>query len=317
VTNLLLYAGSVLIWGSTWFAITFQLGEVAPTVSLVYRYALAAALLFLWCAARGRTLRFDLATHRYFIALGILLFGINYLCTYHAQLYITSALNAIAFSSLVWLNILNSRIFLGTRVEWRTYAGALLGVAGIVTLFWPEVRELSFSDKTLLGASFSLFGALTASFGNIVSQRGQSRGIPVLQANAWGMLYGAILSGLFALAEGTPFAFERSWSYVASLVYLAVFGSIVAFGCYLTLIGRIGAHRAGYSVVMFPVVALCLSAAFEGLEIDRHIVLGVVLALAGNVVILSAAGSKPPSASAPAPAASPAIASAKKSRVAV
>lgn len=315
MTNWLLYAGSVLIWGSTWFAINFQLGEVAPQVSLVYRYAIASALLFAWCALRGRSLRFDLRTHGYFAGLGVLLFGINYLCTYHAQLYISSALNAVAFSALVWLNIINSRILLGTKVEWRTYAGALLGAAGIVTLFWPEVREISLTDRTLLGASFSLFGALTASFGNILSQRGQSRGVPVLEANAWGMFYGALLSTGIALVEGAPFTFERSFSYVASLLYLAVFGSIVAFWCYLTLIGRIGAHRAGYSVVMFPVVALCLSAAFEGLVIDTHIVAGVVLALAGNIVILTSSQRTAAKAQEPAAPAPPPVMAQRKERV--
>jgi len=149
---LLLYAGSVLIWGSTWFAINFQLGEVSPQVSLVYRYAIAAAVLFAWCLIRRRSLRFDLASHAYFVGLGALLFCINYYCTYHAQLYISSALNCIAFSSLVWLNILNSRWLLGTRVDWQTYLGAGIGVAGIIVLFWPEVREVSLSDRTLLGA---------------------------------------------------------------------------------------------------------------------------------------------------------------------
>ena len=299
--NILLYAASVLIWGSTWFAINFQLGHVAPQVSLVYRYAIATAVLFAWCLLRRRSLRFDLASHAYFVGFGALLFGINYYCSYHAQLYISSALNAVAFSSLVWLNILNSRWLLRTRVEWSTYAGAAIGIVGIVILFWPQVRTLSLSDRTLIGASYTLAGALTASLGNILSQRGQSRGLPVLQSNAWGMFYGTCLLGLFALVSGTPFTFERTMPYVVSLLYLALFGSVIAFGCYLTLIGRIGAHRAGYSVVMFPVVALCLSARYEGLVIDRHIVLGVALALAGNVVILTAAGRrKAPGAPAPA-----------------
>lgn len=315
--NLLLYAGSVLIWGSTWFAINFQLGHVAPQVSLVYRYAIATAVLFAWCLLRRRPLRFDLASHGYFLGLGVLLFGFNYYCSYHAQLYISSALNAIAFSSLVWLNILNSRWLLGTRVEWHTYAGAAIGIVGIVILFWPQVRELSMSDRTLIGASYTLAGALTASFGNILSQRAQSGGLPVLQSNAWGMLYGTGFLALFALFSGTPFTFERTMPYVVSLLYLALFGSVIAFGCYLTLIGRIGAHRAGYSVVMFPVVALCLSAMFEGLVIDRHIVLGVVLALAGNFVILTAAARKAPGKPDAPAQARPVMASDKKGRVAV
>jgi len=289
VGNVLLYAASVLIWGTTWFAINFQLGVVSPQVSLVYRYAIAAAVLFAWCLVRRKSLRFDLASHGYFVGFGFLLFGINYFCTYHAQLYISSALNAVAFSSLVWLNILNSRWLLGTRVEWRTYTGAALGALGIIVLFWPQVREISVTDRTLLGASFSLVGALSASFGNILSQRGQSRGLPVMQSNAWGMAYGTILSAIYAIVRGEAFNFEPTLPYVGSLLYLAIFGSVIAFWCYLTLIGRIGAHRAGYSVVMFPIVALCMSVLFEGLRIDANILVGAGLALAGNFVILTAA----------------------------
>jgi drug/metabolite transporter (DMT)-like permease len=65
-----------------------------------------------------------------------------------------------------------------------------------------------------------------------------------------------------------------------------VFGSIIAFGAYLTLLGRIGAHRAGYAMVLFPVVALVLSMLFEGLKLDATILLGTCLVLAGNMFVL-------------------------------
>ena len=287
MTNFLLYAASVLIWGSTWITIDYQLGEVPVEASLAYRYLLGAGLLFAWCALRGKSLRFDVGAHGYFLLMGVFLFGLNYMAAYAAQFYITSALNAIAFSSLVWMNIINARLFLGTRIEPRTYAGAALGMTGIVALFWPEVMSVSLADGILIGAALSLTGALLASFGNIISQRAQQRRLPVLQSNAWGMLYGGLLNGLAAALQGKPFAFDTSTGYVLSLLYLAIFGSVVAFGCYLTLLGRIGAHRAGYVVVMFPIVALVLSALFEGLTFDTHIIAGVLLALAGNMLILS------------------------------
>ena len=85
---------------------------------------------------------------------------------------------------------------------------------------------------------------------------------------------------------GAEFNFDYSFDYVVSLVYLAVFASIVAFGSYLKLLGRIGAHKAGYVVVMFPVVALVLSIMFEDLRFELNILLGVTLVLAGNLVIL-------------------------------
>jgi drug/metabolite transporter (DMT)-like permease len=284
--NLLLYSITVLIWGSTWYAIEFQLGAVAIEVSLAYRYLIAAVLMFAWCGIRRKSLRFDGVAHRYFLLMGCFLFGLNYVAAYAAQIYITSALNAIGFSAMLWMNIVNARIFLGRSIARRTYIGAALGIVGIVILFWPEIQDVSWSDRVLIGAIISLTGAYIASIGNIVSQSAQQKKIPVMQSNAWGMLYGGLLNSAAALAQGKSFAFDSSPDYVISLLFLSVFGSVVAFGCYLTLLGRIGLERAGYAVVMFPVVAVILSALFEGLELRLHIYVGVGLALAGNVAIL-------------------------------
>ena len=286
MTNALLYATTVIVWGATWFAIEFQLGDVAIEVSLAYRYFGAATLLFVWCLLRGLRLRFDFGAHRYFLLMGVFLFGLNYVLTYQAQVYLTSALSAIVFSSMLWMNIVNSRIFLGTRIESSTWIGAVFGLLGIVVIFWPEVRQISLTDRTVLGASLTLGGAFVASFGNIISQRAQQHGFPIIQSNAWGMAYGGLLLTLSAVIQGKPFTFDTSTGYVISLAYLSLFGSVIGFGCYLTLLGRIGAHRAGYVVVMFPIVALIISAVFEDLAIDTHILVGAAIALAGNLLVL-------------------------------
>lgn len=287
MNNALLYGLTVLIWGSTWFAIEFQLGLVAPEISLVYRYGSASLLLFAWCRLRGLKLRFEPGAHGWFALLGLLLFGINYIFAYRAQLYITSALTAIAFSSMVWMNIINARLFFGIRAGRPVLFGALLGVAGIVTLFAPQIGHFSFGDTVFFGSFLAVLSAVVASFGNMVSQASQRANLPVMQSNAWGMFYGALLTAGFALVDGQKFEFDWSVAYVGSLAYLTVFGSIIAFGAYLTLLGRIGAHKAGYAMVMFPVVALVLSTVFEELEVDATIVVGTLLVLAGNMFVLT------------------------------
>ncbi len=284
--NWVLYLVTVLVWGTTWLAIEFQLGAVSPEVSVFYRYAIATALLFAWCLARGLNLKFDRRAHTRFVLLGMLLFCLNYIVMYHAQQYITSALTAIAFSTMLWMNIMNARIFFGVRAGGRVIAGALLGIVGIVVLFMPQIDRVSLSDATLYGAALCVLGALIASLGNMVSQSAQNDGLPVMQSNAWGMLYGSILTGAIAFGQGQEFSFDWSLTYVSSLLYLIIFGSIIAFGAYLTLLGRIGAHKAGYAVVMFPVVALVVSVVFEGLQITANIVVGVMLVLLGNIFIL-------------------------------
>jgi drug/metabolite transporter (DMT)-like permease len=292
MANLMLYIASVLIWGSTWYAIDFQLGVVDPGVSLAYRFAIAAVLAFVLCMAQRQSLRFDLRTHAYFALLGLFLFGLNYLAAYQAQFYISSALNAIGFSSMIWMNMLNARLFFSRRIGRRTAFGASLGMAGILIIFLPEVSDVSLSDAVLLGLFFSLLGTLLASFGNSLSQAMQGRRLPVMQTNAWGMFYGALLNAGLALVQGKPFNFDPSLPYVLSLAYLAVIGSVVAFACYLTLLGRIGLERAGYVAVLIPVVALGFSALFEGLSVGLNVILGLGIAIAGNVFVLTGGARK-------------------------
>jgi drug/metabolite transporter (DMT)-like permease len=219
--------------------------------------------------------------------MGLLMFCLNYILAYRAQIYITSALSAIAFSSMLWMNIINSRLFFGARISARIYSGAALGIAGIAVLFGPRIGEISLSDGVFFGSVLAVAGALMASFGNMASQAAQKAKLPVVQSNAWSMLYGGVMTMILALLEGHEFNFDPSVEYITSLAYLTVFGSVIAFGAYLTLLGRIGAHRAGYSSVMFPVVALILSMLFEGLALDISIVVGFALVLAGNLLVLT------------------------------
>lgn len=293
MSNTLLYVITVLIWGSTWFAIEFQLGVAEPEVSVAYRYAGASVLLFLWSAIRGLQLKFDLRAHAWFALLGFLLFGLNYILAYRAQIYLASALSALVFASMVWMNIINARIFFGIRAGRHVLIGAALGMLGMFTLFAPQVSSFSLSDSILYGSLLAVGGALLASFGNMVSQRAQRLKLPVIQSNAWGMFYGALLTAAYSFASGYEFNFEWTVSYGIALAYLTVFGSIVAFGAYLTLLGRIGAHKAGYAMVMFPVVALLFSLLFEGMRLSLSIVIGTALVLAGNVFILRNSPSKP------------------------
>jgi drug/metabolite transporter (DMT)-like permease len=286
LSNRFLYLVTVLIWGSTWLAIEYQLGVVAPEVSIVYRYTIASSVLFIYCFYKKLSVVFNLKSHLWFALLGAFLFGLNYVFAYRAQVHITSALAAIVFSMMLWINIILSRLVFGTRAGRQVLFGAVLGIAGIIVLFAPQIRVLSLSDSVLYGSLLALLGALMASTGNMVSQGAQQRNLPVLQANAWGMLYGALLTAIICAVRGYEFTFDATFTYIGSLLYLAVFGSVIAFGAYLTLLGRIGAHRAGYATVMFPVVALLLSILFEGLRLDFAILLGTALVLLGNVLVL-------------------------------
>ena len=282
-----LYLATVLIWGSTWFAIRFQLGVVAPEVSLVYRFALAGLILLLFCLMRQRNLRYTPRQHGFIALQGLFLFCANYLVFYWATGLLTSGIVALLFSTVILMNIVNGALFMRERVSNRVMLGALVGIGGIVAIFWSEVSAVENTADTWRGLWMCLLATYFASVGNILSARNQRNGIPVVQTNAWGMTYGALIMLAYALVSGASFSYDPAPAYSLSLVYLAVFGSIFAFGCYLTLVGRIGADKAAYAAVLFPVIALGLSTLFEDYQWTLRALFGFALVLIGNYIVLS------------------------------
>ncbi len=287
MVNLLFYTLTVLIWGSTWLGIKFQLGTVEPVLSVAYRFTLATLILFLWCLARRLPLRFSRSEHLFIALQGVLLFALNYLLFYLAELQITSGLAAVVFSTIVVMNLLNGRLFLGTPVELKVLLGGALGMVGLVLLFWPEMAAVNFSGPVLTGLLLSFAATYLASLGNIISARNQRLRLPVVQTNAFGMAYGALCMASLAIIGGTPLVIDWSLPYLVSLGYLALFGSVIAFGCYLSLVGRIGPGRAAYATLLFPVVALALSTIWEDYHWSSPAVCGILLILGGNYLALA------------------------------
>jgi drug/metabolite transporter (DMT)-like permease len=287
MNNTILYVITVLIWGTTWIAINYQLGDVPPEASIVYRFGLAAIILFAYCRFKNLSLAFNKKQHLQFMFFGLTLFGCNYFFLYSAQQHINSALTSIAFSMIMFFNVVNARIWFKTKITQQTYLGAILGLAGIVVLFWPQINDTELGTETLLGLSLCFVGTLFASTGNMVSMKNKLMNLPMMQANAWGMFYGSVFMTILLLAQGKSFTFSYTLPYISSLIYLSVFGSIIAFASYLTLLNNIGAHKASYTSVMFPAVAVVISSFVEGFSWNIYTVIGLLIILAGNIVVLT------------------------------
>jgi drug/metabolite transporter (DMT)-like permease len=286
MTNLQLFAACVLIWGSTWIAITFQLGSVAPEASVFYRFLLASALLFAYCLARRLPLRYTPREHGWIALLGVLMFSVSYVFVYYAEEHVVSGLVAVGYSASPLLGMLGMRAFFGTPMTRRLALGSVLGIAGIALVFAPEFARLQQGGNPLLGAIYTAVAVLVSALGAMVAHRNQERQLPLWQSMAWGMLYGALFSLAITLATGKSLGFDATPAYVLSLLYLAILGSIVAFAAYLTLLKNIGAARSGYIGVMVPIVALVVSAAFEGFRWHPLTWAGIAVSVFGNVIIL-------------------------------
>lgn len=287
MTDGLLYLAVVVIWGTTWIMITFQLGVVPPEVSVAYRFAIAAALMFAWVGLRGLPLRFSPRDHLFIALQGALIFCTNFALFYLAALELTTGLLAVVFSTASIMTLLLTAVLRRRAPPLRALLGALLGSCGIVLVFWPEFAGVSLASGAGLGVLMSLGGTLSFSLGGLVAARNHAAGLSVRGSTAWAMAYGTLLLSLFVMARGESFTFDPTLRYVGSLLYLAAFGSVIAFGCYFALLGRIGPERSAYATVLFPIVALIISTLFEDYQWTAAALSGVALTLAGNLLVLS------------------------------
>ncbi|MGH8779477.1 DMT family transporter [Paraburkholderia sp.] len=282
--NLSLYALTVLIWGTTWIAIKWQLGVVAPPVSIAWRFWIAAAVLFALLRIMRRPMRPPRAAWRFLVAQGLALFCVNFLCFYYAEQVVPSGLVAVVFSTAPLLNSINGRLFMGRPLQPAAIFGALLGLVGIVCLFVQQMAGHVGDHATWLGLGIAFLGTLCFSAGNLLSSRMQSMGLHPLVTNSWAMLIGATVLTVGSALAGLSFTIEPTVRYVGALAYLAVPGSVIGFTAYLMLVGRIGPERAAYCTVLFPIVALAVSTVFEGYQWSALAVIGLVLVVAGNLV---------------------------------
>lgn len=281
-----LYALTVTAWSLSWYAIEFQVGTVANEVNIVWRFAIATTLMFGWVLMKRGRLHFALDDHWRFMAMGILMFSSNFLLFYYGAGYLVSGLLSVVFSLASVFNMLLGALIMRERPSPRILLGGLTGFCGIALMFLPEIVGRDLGGGTLIGLAFCAAGTLSFCVGNVISAAGMRKGLPLVSMNAWGMFYGTLWSAILAFLMGRTFTVVPTVAYFGSLLFLAVVSTIMGFAAYLTLLGRIGAARAGYSTVMFPIFALLVSTVLEGYRWTAFAIAGLALVAIGNVLVV-------------------------------
>jgi len=289
--NALLYLSIILLWGTTWIAIKQQVGPVPMEVSILYRFAIAAIIIFFILQIKKIPLKYTLKQHANMILLGMLLFSTNFVFIYHAAPYLPSGLLAIIFSSSVVMIMFNGALFFKKKITPRMFFGALLGLGGLCCVFLPELKNFNLNNSACWGILLALVGTYSFSLGNQVSSRCSALKIPLLASTFYGMLYGSCFLALICLIKGIPFTYTTSMSYNLGLFYLAIPGSVIGFLTYLSLIQRLGAERAVYTTLFFPIVALLISAFFEAYVWTIEDYVGILMVLMGNALVTTRKGS--------------------------
>ena len=285
-TTLGLYVATVFLWGVSWIGIKAQVGVVAPEMSVLWRFLLAALVTWGWVLATGQRVRFAMSDHLRFVVVGCCLFSFNFVSFYYGAIPTPSGLLSVVFSLASIFNLVLGFIIFRQRVEPRLALGGALGFAGIGLLFWPQIAGAGFNAAALWGLALCVLGTLFFCSGNMMSTVVQRRGVPLLSANAWAMTYGCAVLLALNLLRGNAFIIEPTFKYIGSLLYLSIGASVLAFMSYLTLLRRLGAARAGYATVLFPIVALAVSTLIEGYQWTALAAAGVALALLGNILVL-------------------------------
>jgi len=286
-----LYALICLIWGSTWLAIKIGLDGVPPFLAAGVRFVLAAAIVGVVLAVRGRRIALTRDDKICILSLGVLIFWLDYACVYWAELYISSGLTAVLFSTMPLMTALLSAFWMGSEtLTARKVAGILVGIAGTALLFWPHAR-LGLMQS--LGMISTLAGSLCAAINLVMLKKHGAHSDPFV-LNFFGMGLGAacllLMSALFE--SWTTVVWTRS--NVLAIVYLSVFGSVIAFSTYYFLIKHMDATIVSLSTLVIPIVALALGRAVLHETVTRTAVLGIVTILAGvGVAIIPPAETKP------------------------
>ena len=276
-----------LIWGSTWFVIRTQLGEVPPSWSVTWRFALGAAVMFGLCLVRGKSLRLTGRQHGFALLVAVSQFVLNFNLVYRSEQYLASGLVSLTFAFLLVTNTTLSAIFLGQRVTGRFMIGSAIGLAGVALLFAPDLGKPG-GEQMGLGLALAFGGVISASVANVLQATPQGRAMPLEAGIAWAMAWGALIDGAVAWGISGPPVISTAPVYLAGLAYLGIAASAVAFNLYYILIRTVGAGPAAWNGVAVPVVAMALSTLLEGYQWTLTAVAGIALALIGLVIALKA-----------------------------
>ena len=287
MNNFILFGITLLCWSPTWYIIKFQLGYVDPLVSVFYRFLIASIIIFIYLLIKKKKLKFSINHHIWFLFFGICLYSINYVFFYLSNTYLISAFPAVVFSTVVIMNISGEAFYFKKKPSIKTLIGATIGMIGIIIIFNDEIFNFNLNNGTHIGLLLALLGTFAASTGNMIYQRNLNNNYPLIETLAYAMLYGSLITYFITQIKGDELLFDYSFTYIASLAYLSIIGSIFAFIFYLRLLEKVGPGRASYVGVVMPVLALLISTVFESLEWNIDLIIGFPILLIGAVLVIN------------------------------
>ncbi|NHB97158.1 DMT family transporter [Photorhabdus stackebrandtii] len=283
-STVVLYVVTIITGGTSWYAAKLQLTDVSPVISLIYRFGCASVLLLLITAISRERLTYTRHEHLSFAALGVFGFAVAFLLIYKAAALITTGLIALTYSSVILFNSVNAILFLRQSISWTVLVGAMVGLTGIILVFGPEFLN---NEWNWAGCGYAIAATLAFSFANISAVQLQRKRVTVLPMTGISMGYGTIFLLGYAFLTKQTFNFDLSPVYVTSLFYLILFPSVIGYTTYFAVVGRLGAERGAYTMLLVPLVALAISSITEGYRPTIWAIIGTMMTLSGNYWVIT------------------------------
>jgi len=289
------FAAVYLIWGSTYLAIRFTIETLPPFLSAGLRFLLAGLVLYAFARFKNKE---PAPRQKHwgpaFIAGGFLLLGGNGSVVW-AEKYVPSGLAALFIAIVpLWMVLLEWWWHKTKRPSKGVFFGIGTGFLGVWLLMapdllhtWPPKGGVGSHNIHLGGALLLLLASLSWSIGSIYTRNANLPKSPFL-STAMQMIAGGILLLLTGLLSGeyAHFHFANfSAKSIGALVYLVIFGSLIAFTAYLWLLKNVGVARTSTYAFVNPVVAIFLGWAFAGEKLDFQTSIAAVFVLVAVVVI--------------------------------
>jgi len=276
------FASIVLIWGTTWLAIRIGLGHYPPFFSLAVRFSFAGPMLLLIMALRREPIPWALRHQPFFLFIGFLSFIVSFGGVYWSEQYLTSGMAAVIFGIMPLLTgVIAHWLIANERLGKWKLIGLVVGLLGIVVIHSADLAQVD--PKAPLAATVILMSPLATAFATVLSKR-RVHDFPALALAGIPMTYGAIMQwGLWLVFERhTPLAW--SWPGVASIAYLAVFGSLLTFTGYFWLLKRVEVSRLNLIAYFTPLVALSAGVVFANEPLPRRVIWGAMFVLVGIAI---------------------------------
>ncbi len=286
-TELVIAFGLIyLIWGSTYLAIRFAVETLPPFLMAGVRFLVSGALLYVWMRARGAerpTLRYWRSTA---IVFGLLLLGGNGGVVWAEQV-VPSGITALMIATVpLWMVLIHWMSPGGERPSTRVWIGVVIGFFGIVLLVNPFASSNSFRVDPV-GAAILCFATISWSFGSIYSRNAPMPPESLL-ATAMEMLTGGAMLALMGTVIGEWSRLnlaDASFKSLVSVLYLIVFGSLVAFSAYTWLLKNASPARVSTYAYVNPVIAVFLGWALADEVLNSRIFVAAAVIILAVILI--------------------------------